>query len=67
MTLVTGKQIITIHKLPNISRNKGNQTVKFGQLIEYDKRNIFLRKSYTNVVEKLVPDPLIKIQNRVYL
>ena len=57
MTLVTRKQIITIHKLPNISRNKGNQTMKFGQLIEYDKRNIFLQKSYTNVVEKLVPDP----------
>ena len=33
--------------LPNISRIKGNQTVKFGQLIEYNMRNIFLEKSYT--------------------
>ena len=26
--------------LPNISRNKGNQRMKFGQLIEYNMRNI---------------------------
>ena len=35
---------IAIHILPNISPNKGNQTIKFGQLIEYNKRNIFLQK-----------------------
>ena len=29
----TGKQIITIHILTNISRSKGNHTMKFGQLI----------------------------------
>ena len=34
MTSPPGKQIITIHILPNISRSKGNQTIKFGQLIE---------------------------------
>ena len=33
--------------LPNISRSKGNQTVKFGQLIECNMRNIFLKKLYT--------------------
>ena len=33
--------------LPNISRRKGNQTMKFGQLIECNMRNIFLGKSYT--------------------
>ena len=38
----TGKQIITIHILPNISRSKGNQAMKFGQLIEYNVKNIFL-------------------------
>ena len=41
------KQSIAINILPNISRRKGNQTMKFGQLIEYDKINIFLEKSYT--------------------
>ena len=33
MTLKTRKKIITIHVLPNISRSKGKQTIKFGHLI----------------------------------
>ena len=33
--------------LPNISRSNGNQTMKFGQLVDYNMRNIFLEKSYT--------------------
>ena len=37
--------------------------MKFGQLIEYNMRNIFLEKSYKNVVEKLFPDPLLKNQS----
>ena len=40
-----GSQTITIHVLLNISRIKGNQIMKSGQLIEYNKRNIFLQKS----------------------
>ena len=36
-----GLQTIAIHILPNISQSKGNQTKQFGQLIEYNKRNIF--------------------------
>ena len=47
MTSQLGKQTIAIHILPNISRSKGNQTIKFGQLIEYNMRTIFLEKSYT--------------------
>ena len=45
MTSKTGQQIISIHILPNISRSKGNQTKKFGRLIERKVRNIFLQKS----------------------
>ena len=49
--------------LPNILRSKRNQTVKFGQLIEYNMTNIFLEKSgggeIRNVVEKLVPDSFL--------
>ena len=30
--------------MPNISRSKSNQTMKLGQLIEYNKRNIFIQK-----------------------
>ena len=33
--------------LTNISKIKGNQAMKFGQLIECNMRNIFLEKSYT--------------------
>ena len=37
-----GWQRITTHVLLNISRINGKQTMKFGQLIEHPKRNIFL-------------------------
>ena len=37
-------QTITIHILSNISPSKGNQTMKFGQLIEHNKRDVFLQK-----------------------
>ena len=54
--------MITMHILPNISRGKDNQTTKFALLIEYNMRNIFFWKNYTqNVVEKLVSDPFLKI------
>ena len=36
-----GKKTIAIHILPNISRSEGNQTLKFDQLKEYNRRNIF--------------------------
>ena len=35
-----GKQAIVIHILTNISRIKGNKTMKFGQLIEYNMKDI---------------------------
>ena len=42
---------ILCHKLGNncnkISKSKGNQKMKFGQLIKCDKRNIFYEISYT--------------------
>ena len=44
MTSQSGLQAITIHILPNISRSRGNQIMKFGQLIEYNKRDTFLQK-----------------------
>ena len=54
MTSQPGKQTIGIHILLNISRSKGIQTMKFGQLIEYNMRNIFLEKSYTKCVEETI-------------
>ena len=44
MTSQSGLQAITIHILPNVSQSRGNQMMKFGQLIEYNKRDIFLKK-----------------------
>ena len=45
MTSQLGYRTITIQVLPNISRSKDNQRMKFDQLIEYNTRNIFLQKS----------------------
>ena len=57
MTSQTVKQIITIHNLRNISRSKSNQPIKFGQLIKYSAKNIFLQKNYAeNKVGRLIPD-----------
>ena len=42
MTSQHGKQTIAIHIFPNTLRNKSNQAVNFGQLIEYNMRNISL-------------------------
>ena len=47
---------MTTHILFNISQIKGNQTMKFGQLIEHPKGNIFLRSYAENEAGKLVPD-----------
>ena len=52
---MTGQQIITIHILSNISNSKGNQTMKFDQLIEYNMGNKFLEKSYTKCGEEASP------------
>ena len=46
MTSQPGLQTIAIHILPNISQSKDNQTMKFLQLIEYNKINVFLQKLY---------------------
>ena len=54
---------IAIHILTNISRSRGNQTMKFGQLLECNTRNIFLKNHKENVVEKLFPDPFQENQN----
>ena len=44
MTSQPGSRTIAIHILPDISQSKGNQTMQFGQLIQCNKRNIFLQK-----------------------
>ena len=55
-----GSQTIAIHILPNISRSKCNQAMKFGQLIEYSMGNIFIEKSYAECAGETIPRPLSK-------
>ena len=62
MTSSTMIQIITIHILPNISRSKENQAMKFGQLIECITRNIFVEILYTKFDGKTSPKPFSKEQ-----
>ena len=55
VTSQPGYETITMHILPNVSRNKGNQAIEFGELIEYDMRNIFVEKSYTRCAGETIP------------
>ena len=59
MTSQSGKHTIAIHTLPNIW-SKDNLTMKFGQFIEYNRRNILLEKSYTKSVGETIPRPFSK-------
>ena len=60
MTSHTGKQVIIIRILHNISRSKGNQAIKFCHLITYKVRNIFLQKSCRKRDREISPRPLKK-------
>ena len=54
MTGQAGQQIITTLISSNNSRSKSNQAMQFGQLIEYNVRNIFLQKSCQDKAGRLV-------------
>ena len=58
MTPQPGKQPNAIYILPNISASKGNQTMKFAQLIEYN-----IKHHIQNVVERLFSDSFRKNKN----
>ena len=50
--------------LRNISKSKGKETMKFGQLIEYIMTNIFFEKSYTKYGGETIPR-LIYIKSKL--
>ena len=60
MTSQPGKKTIAMQILPNASRSKDNQKMKFGQLIQYNMRNIFLEKSYTKFGGETIRRPFFK-------
>ena len=51
------KQTMVIYILPNISRSKDNQTIKFDHLIEHNMRKSFLEKSYIKCGRESIPRP----------
>ena len=58
-----GKQAFVLPIWPYISIIKGNRTMKFAKLIEFNMKNIFHEKHTKNVVQKLFSDPFLKNQN----
>ena len=48
------KKTIALHIFPNISKSKDNQTMKFGQLIEYNRDN-FPENSYIKRERETIP------------
>ena len=60
LTSQPGKQTIATHILTNISRSKDNQAMKFGQLIEYNMKNIFLDQPYTKCGGETIPRPFLR-------
>ena len=63
MTLQPEKQTTAINILPNILRSKGNQTMKFRELIKYNMKNFFLENHTENMIVKLFPDTFLEKQN----
>ena len=51
---------MAIYILLNISRSTDNKVMKFGPLVEYNMRNIFLEKSYAKSSGETIPRPLSK-------
>ena len=58
MTSESGKQTIAMHILANISRSKGNQTMKFDQLTNLIL--VFLKKSYAKCGGEAILIPFSK-------
>ena len=49
--------------LPNISKSENNQTMKIGQLIEYNVRIMFHAENESG---RLVPDPFFFLKKALY-
>ena len=60
MTSQPGLEAIVMYILSNILISKGNQTMKFDQLIEYNMKNTFLEKSYRKCGGNTISRPFSK-------
>ena len=59
-SIMNPKSKVWFGLLPNVWRIKGNQTMKFDPLIDYNVRNIFLEKSYTKCDRETSARPFSK-------
>ena len=66
MASLVEKQIVRIHILPNIAKDKDNQTTKFTQLIEDNVPINFLKKSFWKNAKRLVPDFFLFYKKALY-
>ena len=63
----TGKQVIMIHILPNISRSKGNRSSKLNPLIAYKVKNPFFLNLYQKCDMETSPRPPIFFQKNLHV
>ena len=68
MSSQAGQQIITIHILPNMSKSKGNQAIKYKQLIEYNvtNMNITFQNHVENEARRLALDLFLVFKKALY-
>ena len=66
MTAKPGQQTTAIHLLSNISQSKGNQTIKFAQLINITREIFFFQKSCKNDAGRLLPDLFLIFVKALY-
>ena len=52
--------------LHNFSRSKGNQTLKFSQVIEYNNKIFFFKNHGKSAAGRLVPDLFLCFKNALY-
>ena len=52
--------------MPNISQNKGNQTIKFGQLTENNETIFFFKNHAENEAGRLAQDLFLFIKKALY-
>ena len=65
MTSQPVQQRITVHILPNISQSKDKKVMKFGQIIENDKKNVFPQKSCREWARETSSRPLFPFKKKL--
>ena len=66
MTAKTGKQMISIHILPQILKSKSNQNMKFGHSTECNMKDIFFKNHDKNEAEGLVTEIFLFSKNSLH-